>query len=186
MTVPGFSSFGFRRRLRAVSRRNRTTSPEDARKALERHVVAVQRTIRSCSGCGLCCTKTYNVVQILPVEADRIARHLATLPPRALADFEAKLERTVKRHRLADDATPRRYTCAFLEDDFRCALPLAVKPIACLAFNPITPDACDQEPEWYHRAHEAVAVANRDQGHTNDLRAIPIATLAAIARSQRH
>jgi Fe-S-cluster containining protein len=165
-------------------RRKRAAKPANGRKALERHVVATQQRVRSCAGCGLCCTATYNVVQILPIEADRIVRFLATLPTAKQREFEARLAKTVKRNQLEDDATPRRYTCSFLEADFRCSLPLDVKPIACLAFNPITPDACDQEPDWYHRAHDAVAAENQSLGLDMSLRAIPIAVRAALQRAK--
>jgi Fe-S-cluster containining protein len=157
----------------------------DPRRELERHVLDVQRTIRSCSGCGLCCTQSFNAVQILPPEGERIARHLASLPAERRAELEERVARTIRRHHLRDDAAPRRYTCAFLEADFRCALPLDVKPVACLAFNPITPDSCDQEPERYHAAHAEVEREDASRRRRGGLRAIPIAVRNALPRRSR-
>lgn len=144
----------------------------------------VQRTIRSCAGCGLCCTEAFNAVQILPIEADRIANHLLGEGPASVAKWEKRLAKTVKKYGLADDGKPRKYTCAFFEADFRCALPIDVKPIACLAFNPIHEDACDQEPDWYHRAHAPVEKSNSESQLRNELRAIPIAVQDSLKRSR--
>src|SRR5688572_13480755 len=87
---------------------------DDPRAALEAHVVEVQRTIRSCAGCGLCCTSAHNAVQILPLEAERVARWIEAQPAERSAELRARVERTIRRHRLEDDAEPRLYTCAFL------------------------------------------------------------------------
>lgn len=158
---------------------------ERRRGALEAHVVAVQQSVRSCAGCGLCCTESYNVVQVLPIEGERIARHLDTLPAAERARMVARLRRCVDRYRLGDGTKPRRYTCAFLESDFRCALPLTVKPVACLAFNPITADACDQEPARYRAAHEPLAAENLRRGHDSRLRSIPVAVLRELRNDAR-
>jgi Fe-S-cluster containining protein len=154
-----------------------------ARAALQRHVLEVQRTIRSCTGCGLCCTAAHNTMTILPLEAERIAAHLQRQPA---AGREALLERArqaVARWRLRERGL-RHYTCSFLEPDMSCALPLHVKPVACLSFNPLTPDACDQEPEWFGSAGREVAEANRAAGRAARRRPIPQAVLEAFARRE--
>ena len=111
-------------------------------------------TVRTCDGCGLCCTEAYNSVRILPIEAERIARHLdalAAAPARGLArpGSGSRSPRSASRPRL--DRQP--YTCPFLEPDFTCALPFDVKPVACLAFNPVTDDHCEMDVDRFDRAH---------------------------------
>jgi len=156
------------------------------RAALQRHVQQVQRTVRTCTGCGLCCTEAYNTQAILPVEAQRIARHLRTLPAARREALLERARRAVQRWRLrrAGARLPR-YTCSFLQPDLRCALPLDIKPVACLSFNPLTPDACDQEPEWFAEAGAEVAAANRAAGLPARRRPIPVAVLDALARAAR-
>ena len=153
------------------------------RAALERHVRHVQRTVRTCTGCGLCCTETYNSQQILPVEAERIAAHLRTLPAARRDSLLERARRAVSRWRLRRSrAALPRYTCSFLDADLRCALPLGVKPVACLSFNPLTPDACDQEPEWFAPAGAEVTAANRAAGLSARRQPIPVAVLDALER----
>lgn len=151
------------------------------RAALQRHVLQVQRTIRTCAGCGLCCTEAFNTLQILPWEARRIVGHLQRLPA---AQREALLERAraaVARHRLGRARGLPHYTCSFLEPDMRCALPLSIKPAACLSFNPLTPDHCDQEPEWFERAGAEALAANRRAGLPARRAPIPRAVLEQAA-----
>ena len=155
------------------------------RAALQRHVLSVQRRVRTCTGCGLCCTEPWNSQAILPWEAARIADHLAALPAARRAELLERERRAVARWRLA--RAGRRlahYTCSFLQPDMSCALPLEVKPVACLSFNPLTPDACDQEPEWHARAGAEVEAANRAAGLPARRRPIPLAVLDAL-RPQR-
>lgn len=52
-----------------------------------------------------------------------------------------------------------------------------MKPVGCLSFNPVGPDACDQEAARYRRAHGEVAQANRRAGHRERYRPIPLAVL---------
>src|SRR5262245_4626762 len=118
------------------------------------HVRSVQREVRTCEGCGLCCTETYNSVRILPVEARRIADHLASLPTTRRAALDARILESIRRFRLEPRVERQPYTCPFLEADFTCALPFDVKPVACLAFNPVTPDHCEMEVALFDRAHE--------------------------------
>ena len=154
-----------------------------ARAALQRHVLEVQRTIRSCTGCGLCCTAAHNTMTILPFEAERIVAHLRRLPAGRRDALVARARAAVTRWRLAQGRGLRHYTCSFLEPDMSCALPLHVKPVACLSFNPLTPEACDQEPEWFAKAGAEAAAANRAARRPASRRPIPAAVLAAIARS---
>lgn len=151
------------------------------RARLERHVLAVQRDIRSCAGCGMCCTAAHNSMRILPWEAQRIATHLRTLSVARRNALVARLRVTSQRYRLAGSRRRETaYTCSFLEDDLTCALPLGVKPVACLSFNPLTPDACDQEPEWFARAADEVTRRNTEAGLSDEVEAIPRAVLRAL------
>lgn len=160
------------------------TDGNHRRRALEIHVIDVQRKIRSCAGCGLCCTETYNAIKILPVEAGRIAGWIRQQPPEVQKDLGARLLAAVKKYRLKQDA-PVRYTCSFLEADMRCALPLHVKPVACLSFNPLTRDSCDQEAQWYHRVHPIEERRNREQGLPAKLQSIPLAVLDALEKKPK-
>jgi Fe-S-cluster containining protein len=142
-------------------------------------VLDVQRTIRTCEGCGLCCTDAYNAVKILPLEARRIVRHLEGLPRAVREDLLALVEQAVARYRLRADGPKIRYTCPFLEPNLGCALPLHVKPTACLSFNPVDPDRCEQEPEWYFPAHDREEAENREAGLAPEETPLPVAVLAA-------
>ncbi len=166
-----------RRRASAAGRRRERLT---ARRALERHVREVQRTVRTCAGCGACCSAEYNAVRILPVEALRIARHLEGLPAGLRAELLARVEQAVAQYRLRAGGPKRRYTCPFLDPDLGCALPLHVKPAACLSFNPVDPDRCEQEPQWYFPAHAADERANRAVGLPEDEAPIPVAVLRAL------
>jgi len=143
-------------------------------------VVAVQRTLRRCEGCGLCCTDAHNGVRILPLEAQRIALHLATLASGRRAALLARVTAAVARYRL--DAAPGkvRYTCPFLNPSQECALPLHVKPTACLSFNPLDLDRCAQEPEWFFPTHDREVEENRRAGLPPDEASLPVAVLAAL------
>ena|GEM_PF-5603491 len=164
-----------------VAKRMRTTSP-GVRQRLERHVVEVQKTVRTCAGCGLCCTEAHNSVRIVSSEAERIAAHLQTLSTTRRAALLARVAQSIDHYGLR--ATKKQnYTCPFLEQDLTCALPLQVKPVACLAFNPLTPDACDQEPEWYAEAHAPELKASQKQASKPALKPIPVALMNALRDS---
>ena len=147
-------------------------------------MVEVQRTVRTCEGCGLCCTEAFNSVRVLPVEGERIARHLATLDEARRRELTRRMERSITRFGLEREGKPR-YTCPFLGPDLRCALPLDVKPVACLSFNPWTPDHCDQEPDWYESAHAEVERQNRAAGLPERKDAIPVAVRRAMKSPRR-
>jgi len=150
------------------------------RAALQRHVLEVQRRVRTCTGCGLCCTQAYNSQAILPWEAARIAAYLRRLPDARREELLGRARRAVSRWKLARAGHRLvQYTCSFLQPDLTCALPLEAKPVACLSFNPLTPDACDQEPEWFERAGAEVETANRAAGLPAVRRPIPLAVLLA-------
>jgi len=155
------------------------------RAALQRHVLEVQRTIRTCTGCGLCCTEPWNSMTILPREADRIVAHLRRLPAARRDALLERARRAVQRWRLRRARGLPHYTCGFLEPDMSCALPFDVKPVACLSFNPLTPDRCDQEPEWFARAGEEVEAEQRAAGGEARRRPIPVAVLDAWSRATR-
>lgn len=159
-------------------RRPDPVPPERA--ALQAHVLDVQRRIRSCAGCGACCTEAYNTMQVLPIEGRRIAGHLARLPPARRAALLERARAAVARWSLRRPGL-RRYTCSFLEPDLTCALPADVKPVACLSFNPLTPDRCDQEPDWFEGAWRELRAANRAAALPARRRPIPVAVLEACA-----
>lgn len=140
----------------------------------------MQRTVRSCTGCGLCCTDAYNQVQVLPVEGRRIADWIARQPKRVRADLERRLRDTIARYGLRRGRERKPYTCAFLEADMQCALPISVKPVACLSFNPLTPVDCDQEPGWYHPVHDELLRASRADGTSTRRAPIPVAVVDAL------
>jgi len=156
-----------------------------ARRALERHVREVQSTVRTCEGCGACCTDEYNAVRVLPVEALRIARHLDGLPRDLRKHLLGRVAAAMDRYQLRPSGPKTRYTCPFLDPDRGCALPLHVKPTACLSFNPVDPDRCEQEPQWYFPAHDAEARANRGAGLPETDAPIPVAVHTALADRDR-
>ena len=143
-------------------------------------MVDVQRTLRSCEGCGLCCTDAHNGVRILPLEARRIALHLASLAPARRAELLARVTAVVTRYRLHAAPGKIRYTCPFLDPGQECALPLRVKPTACLSFNPLDLDRCAQEPEWFFPTHDGEVEENRRAGLPPDETPLPVAVLAAF------
>src|SRR5687768_4635001 len=106
---------------------------DDERAQLIEHVRTVQRDVRSCEGCGLCCTEAYNSVRILPTEAGRIATHLGTLPEARRKTLVVRMGAAIRKFRLEPRLDRQPYTCPFLEADFTCTLPFDVKPVACLA-----------------------------------------------------
>lgn len=150
---------------------------------LEQHVLGIQKSVRSCEGCGLCCTEAYNSVQILPVEALRIVRHLDGLPPDRKRELVHRLRVATARHGLRDGGPKKTYTCGFLEKDMRCALPLHVKPVACLAFNPVDRDRCEMDEPRYFGAHAAVEDANAAAHFPDQKRSIPAAVLIALGET---
>lgn len=145
-----------------------------ARDQLQAHVVDVQRTVRSCAGCGLCCTVEHNAVAILPIEAERIAAHLETLPMTRRQAFRRRVSRVIQKFRLRTRVAAF-YTCPFLERDFTCALPMDVKPTACLSFNPLHAERCEQEAGWFHRVHDDLERENQRRGLTTVASPIPVA-----------
>ncbi len=171
------------RRRKGRTRRGATTgggTGKASRQDLERHVIAVQRTVRTCGGCGQCCTEGYNAVRILPAEAVRIVRHLGGLPPARRDPLLRRAWESVERYGLRSDGPKVRCTCPFLEDDLRCALPLRVKPTACLSFNPLGPGRCGQEPGWYFAVHDREEIENRRAGLDARDAPIPVAVLATL------
>lgn len=147
-----------------------------------RHVIEVQETVRTCTDCGLCCTEAHNSVRIVASEARRIATHLAALDSGRRGTLLERVEASIRKYRLSASKKSS-YTCPFLEADLRCALPLDVKPVACLAFNPLTEDACDQEPEWYAEAHDVEVAASRSGPEEPPLKPIPVALMDALRES---
>lgn len=144
------------------------------------HVAEVQREIRSCAGCGLCCTEAHNAVRILRVEAERIARWVASRSRRSRATLRARIDGTIRTYRLGRGAAAAHYTCAFLEPDLTCALPFDVKPTACLSFNPLDRERCDQEAERFRTVDEATALHNRAAGYGEQRLPIPLAVRDAL------
>jgi len=155
-----------------------------ARDKLIEHVVEVQKKIRTCEGCGLCCTAAYNSVAILPLEAHRIRAWIERLPFERRAELLRRIETTIRRFGLDGSGRDRNYTCAFLEKDFTCALPFEVKPIACLSFNPVHRERCEMEVVQFLRAHRLEEKDNEARGFSPKRLAIPVAVkLAVLERS---
>jgi 23S rRNA pseudouridine2605 synthase len=150
------------------------------RAQLIEHVRTVQREVRTCDGCGLCCTEAYNSVRILPTEAARIAAHLGTLPGARREALVARIGAAIKRFRLEPRLERQPYTCPFLEPDFTCTLPFDVKPVACLAFNPVDEDHCEMDVDWFERARGAQARANGKSGESGRRFPIPVAVVRAL------
>jgi 23S rRNA pseudouridine2605 synthase len=149
------------------------------RAQLVEHVRQVQRRVRTCEGCGLCCTAAYNSVRILPVEARRIARHVASLPGGRGEDLLGRLRLAVEKFGLKARGGRQPYTCPFLEADSTCALPFDVKPVACLSFNPVSEDRCEMDAGRFELAHAAAASENEAAGSSRLRVPIPVAVLAA-------
>ncbi len=156
------------------------TDPD--RDDLIQHVLRVQRTIRTCEGCGQCCTEAFNSVAILPVEARRVAVHVATWSADRQKAYRARIESAIEQFSLRVGGKNRNYTCPFLESDMSCALPFDVKPVACLAFNPVSPDACEMDPRRFDAAHATAAARNQEAGFPERRVPIPVAVLAALDR----
>ncbi len=153
----------------------RRDAAEAARGRLVAHVLDVQARIRSCAGCGECCTARFNSVRILPVEARRIAEHLATLSPAQGRELLGRIRRAIARSGLRRGGPVRRYRCPFLEEDRTCAVPLDVKPVACLAFNPVHVERCEMETMRFFAAHDPVEAANARLGLPPERLPIPLA-----------
>lgn len=162
----------------------RRDAAEAARERLVAHVLDVQARIRSCAGCGECCTARYNSVRILPIEARRIAEHLATLSPARKPELLARIRRAIARSGLRRGGPVRRYRCPFLEEDRTCALPLDVKPVACLAFNPVHVERCEMETMRFFAAHDPVEAANARLGLPPERLPIPLAVHEALAGTE--
>jgi 23S rRNA pseudouridine2605 synthase len=150
------------------------------RAQLVEHVRDVQRAVRTCEGCGLCCTEAYNSVRILPIEASRIATHLRSLPDVRRAELAARISAAIARFRLEARIDRQPYTCPFLEPDFTCALPFDVKPVACLAFNPVDADRCEMDARRFEAAHGRAARGNKQAGLPALRVPIPVAVQAAM------
>jgi 23S rRNA pseudouridine2605 synthase len=155
------------------------------RARLLEHVRRVQGSIRTCEGCGLCCTEAFNSVRILPIEGRRIAAHLGALPAARAAELLGRARDAVRRFRLRPGPARQAYTCPFLEPDATCALPFDVKPVACLAFNPVTAERCEMQDERFDAAHAAQEAANRAAGLASRRHPIPVAVLAASESAPR-
>ncbi len=151
----------------------------DARAELIQHMKAVQRSIRDCAGCGLCCTGAKNAVQILPLEGQRIAAWIERQGSPAVHAWRQRLPRAVRRFHLGRGAACA-YTCPFLTPEFRCTLPASVKPVVCLSFNPVERERCELEHAWYRRVFAGVTRRNAAAGLPERLAPIPVAVLEAL------
>jgi hypothetical protein len=98
-----------------------------------------------CFSCtGVCCTSLHNSMKITSEEAIEIKNYLLKEKKWNL-ELKLKLEDTVKDFRL--DKTlilkkgiefRRTYTCPFYKgSSLGCDLPKEIKPLGCLAFNPV-------------------------------------------------
>jgi Fe-S-cluster containining protein len=159
------------------------------KQSLVRKVLRIQRTV-SCTGCGLCCTERFNTVRILPLEGSVIAEHLREKPEREQAHWRERLRAAVARYRLTARRGAVGYTCPFLEKDLTCALPFDVKPTACLSFNPVNRDRCEQSDPDYFSVFDRIERRNAAEFTSRDRAAIPVMVLRILdgapkARRQR-
>jgi 23S rRNA pseudouridine2605 synthase len=150
------------------------------RAELIEHVRGIQATVRSCAGCGLCCTSQYNSVRILPVEARRIAAAVRSRQPKRRADLIARTRAAIAEFRLAARPERQSYTCPYLDPDLTCALTFSEKPIACLSFNPVTTDHCEMDAKRFARAHAEVEKENRAVGRDKLRLPIPVAVVMIL------
>lgn len=120
-------------------------------------------------------------MRTLPVEAERIAAHLRGPLSGRREEFETRMREAVTKYRLRPGASPKRYTCPFLEPDRSCALPFDVKPVGCLAFNPVNVDACDMDGARFAPAYAEVQRENEEDGFPATRAPIPVGVLAALA-----
>ena len=154
------------------------------KQALVRKVLRIQRSV-SCAGCGLCCTERFNTVRILPLEGRVIADHLQALPDADRGAWEGRLRAAVARHGLTARSGAVGYTCPFLEKDLTCALPFAVKPVACLSFNPVDRDRCDQNESDYFTVFDRIERRNDEEFGDRRRAAIPLMVLRFLARAPK-
>lgn len=145
-----------------------------AKEAARRFTREASRDVLSCAGCGKCCTREFNSVRVLPVEAAHFLGHLRAMPAARRAEIAARAARAVADLGLADGAPGRLYDCPLQAADGRCILPIHVKPLACLSFGPRAGAMCDLDLPLYSAAWPAVERANRALGHDAARRAIPV------------
>jgi len=154
------------------------------KQALVRKVLRIQRSV-SCTGCGLCCTERFNTVRILPLEGRVIAEHVLAQPERERTTWEKRLRDAVARHGLTARSGAVGYTCPFLEKDLTCALPFAVKPVACLSFNPVDRERCDQNEHDYFSVFDRIERRNADELGDDKRAAIPLMVLRFLGRGPK-
>lgn len=147
-----------------------------------------------CGNCsGPCCTFRHNTMQITPLEAVDIVRHLRQTE-RWTDDMRERLTATVKRYDLntlhgdGRRALRKSYTCTFhTPGPMGCSLHADHKPPGCLAFNPQRPGLTEggdcasdlnalQEREDEHAEYEDAA--NAAIGLPWKKAPIPVAVLA--------
>jgi len=119
---------------------------KDSRQTILNQMQTLWQQNVSCQKCvGHCCTSKSNSMQITKAEAHDIYQHLKKegLINQDLID---KLNETIELYRLEVEMPAlgkkinfrRTYTCSFYTPGATgCSLPFAVKPLGCLAFNPI-------------------------------------------------
>jgi Fe-S-cluster containining protein len=150
------------------------------KRSLIRNVLRIQDRV-PCTGCGLCCTESFNTVRILPLEARVIADHLRAKPGAEQAAWMQRLRAAVSRYRLTARGGAVGYTCPFLEKDLTCALPFEVKPIACLSFNPVDRERCEQSEQDYFSVFDRIERRNDQENEASRRAAIPVAVLGFLA-----
>jgi len=125
-----------------------TESPSSAerRAAVREHMQALIDVGNHCGACsGPCCTFRHNTMQITPLEAIDIVRHLYETGRHTEA-MHSRLVASVERYDLAAlpgdgrRALRKSYTCPFFTLGPRgCSIDPDHKPPGCLAFNPVRP-----------------------------------------------
>lgn len=119
-------------------------SPAERRALVREHMQALIDTGKHCGACsGPCCTFRHNTMQITPLEATDIVRHLQATGRHTDA-MRSRLVSSVERYDLAAlpgdgrRALRKSYTCPFFTAGPRgCSIDPDHKPPGCLAFNPV-------------------------------------------------
>lgn len=126
------------------SKAEETLDPAERRAIVRAHMQSLIDAGKHCGACsGPCCTFRHNTMQITPLEALDIVRHLRATDRHTDAMRE-RLRASVKRYNLdAVSGDGRRtlrksYTCPFFTPGpMGCSIDPDHKPPGCLAFNPV-------------------------------------------------
>lgn len=140
----------------------------------------------SCDGCvAWCCRDGANSMRATPLEAEAVARLVASRGPDAVAEALRRVETVIVAAGLVgggEAGSASTYTCPFLDPANRCGVH-AAKPLGCITFTPVRDGGCDQDAELLGEALEACAELN-DEAFGDDWRdrPFPVAVRSALNR----